>query len=372
VALTGRLASMTKEEFTELVESFGGKYATRLGGSTRVLVVGQRDLPIQPTGTLPATLRKARVLKRKDEDQLRIMSEEQFLADLGLQEHSKSIHQFHSTGSLTEALGVSRELIVAWVSAGLIKPAYSEHGVWHFEFRQVAAAKSLCELARKGVSVGRLRKSLDQLRAWMPEAEQPLETLSLLHGDGRLLVRLADGDLAGFDGQLHFDFSDEPASDAPMRITPTRSAADWYGLAVKQESERYFTEAESSYRKALELGGPDAKTCFGLANTLVAQGRLESAIERFRQAVEIDPQFSDAWNNLGSALAEHNQLPDACAAFRQALALDPDDSRASYNLADTLDDMGKNAEAVPHWRAFLRHNGTGQWAEHARSRLRRG
>jgi tetratricopeptide (TPR) repeat protein len=370
VALTGRLASMTRDDFVELIESHGARYTTHVGVGTGYLVVGQRDLPLQPVGTLPDTLRKALVLTRRGQAALRVMAEEQFLAELGLSEQSQSIHQFHSTASLTEALGVTRERIVAWVKAGLIAPAYTEHGVWHFEFRQVAAAKSLCDLARKGVTVGRLRKSLEQLRAWLPEAAGPLESLSLLHDDGRLLVRLADGDLAGFDGQLHFDFSGEPQPASSMRIAPgPRTAGEWYEAGLEQEEQGYHAEAESSYRHALMLAGPEAQVCFSLANVLAALDRKESAIERYRQSVEMDPRFGDAWNNLGALLAETSRVEEACDAFRKALAIDPEDIRAHYNLADALDDLGKPKEAEPHWKAYLRFDRTSQWAQYARSRL---
>ena len=43
----------------------------------------------------------------------------------------------------------------------------------------VSAAKTLCELARSGVTTPRLRKSLEQLKAWLPDAEQPLQQLAV-------------------------------------------------------------------------------------------------------------------------------------------------------------------------------------------------
>jgi tetratricopeptide (TPR) repeat protein len=239
------------------------------------------------------------------------------------------------------------------------------------------------------VSLKRMRKSLEQLRTWMPEAEQPLQQLAVLERDGRMLIRLAEGALAAPDGQLELDFDHAPdvdqaeddggadvgpclricAGDEQAMSQRHRTPVDWFDLAVEQQSAGLLDEAAASFREALLAGGPDAQTCFDLAGVLHALGRREQAIERYRQAVEIDPRFADAWNNLGTLLAEAGQLDDACAAFRRAIAIDANDSRAHYNLADTLDEMGLPREAAPHWKAFLRHDTASPWAAHARKRL---
>src|SRR6185436_16910603 len=124
----------------------------------------------------------------------------------------------YTTPTLCEVLGVAPGRVRAWVKAGLLSPADSRGGVWHFDFRQASAAKTLCDLARSGVTLARLRRSLEQLRAWLPEAAEPLHQLSLLE-DGQFLVRLEDGELAEPDGQLRIDF-DQPAAEQPAAEHP--------------------------------------------------------------------------------------------------------------------------------------------------------
>jgi tetratricopeptide (TPR) repeat protein len=260
------------------------------------------------------------------------------------------------------------------VKAGLIRPAETgPAGVWHFDFRQVSAAKTLVDLARSGVTLGRLRRSLERLRTWMPDAQQPLHQLSLLEG-GRLMVRLEGGDLAEADGQLHFDFNsggdEQEVEPGQMRLhAGPATAAQWYEQGVEQQAAGYAAEAVESYRQAMLLGGPDAQVCFDLAHALASLGRREQAAERYAQAVEVRPDFADAWVNLGTVLAELGQRDRACAAFRRALEIDGGDGRAHYNLADTLDEMGLNHEAAPHWEAYLRQDQASRWAAHARRRL---
>lgn len=397
VSLVGRFASMSRVQVGEIVQAHGGHYSSnRVARGTSLVVVGQKDWTLERDGSLPDALRVLRVMEARERVRVPVVSEEQFLEAIGLAGHAEAIHPLYTTGTLTELLGVSRDSVQGWVRAGLIAPARTVHGVWYFDFRQASAARTLCDLVRAGVSLKRMRKSLERLRDWMPEADVPLQQLAVLERDGQILVRLADGDLAAPDGQLHLDFehataptAGEAADDTEMdegsrlrigvgasaggagtaTLASRRSAPEWFDLAVEQHAAGFLEEAVASYREALLAGGPDARTCFDLGGALAALGRRPEATERYRQAVEIDPRFADAWNNLGTLLAETGRADDACSAFRRALSIDPDDARAHYNLADTLDEMGQPRQAAPHWRAFLRGDTTSPWAAHARRRL---
>lgn len=373
VVLVGRPASMTRGEFAELVSANGGRAENFVGRGVAVIVIGQRDWPVTDAGTLREPLRVARNFIRNENRRFHIISEQQFLTALGLESYRESVQRLYTLSTLTEVLGVSRQRIKAWVAAGLIRPAKVEYGVWYFDFREVSAAKKLSELFRSGVSLRRLRLSLEQLRRWIPEAQQPLDQVAVLEARGPMLIRLEDGDLAAADGQLHFDFREgEAEATAPPTlrlVTGPQTAAEWFEAGVEQEQAGYLEEAVESYREALLVGGPDAPTCFNLANALKALGRHEPALERYRQAVETDGHFADAWNNLGILLSETGRHEEACAAFRKALGLSPDDLRAHYNLADALDELGRPDEAAAHWRAYLRQDPMSQWAAYARQRL---
>lgn len=276
--------------------------------------------------------------------------------------------------TLCQILKVPEQRLRNWVKADLIQPVHIDHGVLYFDFKQVAAAKSLCELLTSGVTLGRVRRNLEHLRTWMPDVDQPLQQLAILERNGRLLVRLEQGELAEPDGgQYHFDFTDEPdPSASPMKIIPgPRTASEWFGQGLEQERHGYLAEAAGSYRQALLSGGPDATICFDLANVLRLLGEPQQAMERYLQAVEIDPKFSDAWSNLGLCLSELGKPEEACSAFRRAVDADPENYRAHFNLADTLDELGQTQDAAPHWRAFLRFDTESEHAEHARRRLGR-
>src|SRR5687768_1484139 len=329
VAYVGKLASMTREQFADVVASFGGQYSNgpALGAAAAVVVLGQESLPLTRDGDLLRGLRMARVMQRRGGRRITVLPEEQFLAGLGLESHREHVRRLYTTAMLTAVLDVSRDSVRAWVRAGLISPVATVSGVWQFDFQQVSAAKTLCELSAAGISAGKLRRSLNQLRQWLPEAQQPLQQLALLQGDGRVLLRVGEGDLAETTGQLQLFIPGEQSAAEPdtapfpMRLGPPppaepHDAAEWRRQALAQELDGYLDEAAESYRQALLAGGPDAQTCFDLALVLSNLGHKPEAAERYRQAIEIDPRYADAWNNLGDVLADLGRLDDACAAFR--------------------------------------------------------
>lgn len=93
------------------------------------------------------------------------------------------------------------------------------------------------------------------------------------------------------------------------------------GEEYKKKGNDYFVagkldEAESCYRKALEIAPENAEVCSNLGLLLQARGRIRDAIPLFRKAVEIKPDLVPAHNNLGSALLHLGEIE---AAFLIAL-----------------------------------------------------
>jgi DNA-binding transcriptional MerR regulator len=377
VTSIGRFASMSQREFEDLIKDSGARYVSR---RTRpdllsLVVIGEAEWPLDRSGTLWEYLRETRIKKLREGYQFRILSEKLFLEALGLRERAEGIHRLYTVSTMTELMGISRDQVRAWVRAGLIEPVTVVGGVWYFDFKQVSAAKTILELLNEPrVTVGGLIRQLRHLREWMPDVEQPLAQLSKIQMNGSLLLRLANGELAADDGQLHFDFekpADATDTAAPsMRLVMPMSASEWHHQGVQQEEAGYLAEAVESYREALLTGGPNLQISFDLAHALQQLDRREEAGERYRQIVEADPDHADAWNNLGVLLAQQERPAEACEAFRRALAADQANELARYNLADALDEIGRFDEAADHWRAYLRYDPASPRGAHARSRLK--
>jgi tetratricopeptide (TPR) repeat protein len=367
VAFTGRLASMTRAEAAKLVEAHGGTFVTVVSRHTSFLVVGQEGLPLTKDGALSNKLQKARNLDGAAD--ICILSEEEFFDRLGVAERSGGVHRLFSTAQLCRLLRVPRDRLRSWLRQGLIQPAETTQGVCLFDFQQVTSLKTLWDLSQAGVTAGQLRRSLEQLRQWLAGVDEPLAQLALIERDGRLLVRLNEGQLADPSGQLQFDFVVDATAPIVEGASAAPSADGWWELGNEQEENGQLEEAANSYRRALLTGGPRAELCFNLGNVLYTLEQREPAAEHFRQAVELDRSFVEAWNNLGNVLTELGQVEDALAAFREALKLQPAYADAHYNLADTLEQLRLFAEARPHWQAYLRLEPRGPWAQYARRRM---
>jgi tetratricopeptide (TPR) repeat protein len=366
VSYYGPLDLLTHEEFVELIERHQGRYVRYAHRAEfLLLVLGEGDLPVAPNG------------EPIDFHGRAVICESEFLRALGEHPHAEpAADRSFTAPALADLLKVPEARVMAWAKAGLLRPRAVEHGVFRFDFRQAAVARTLVQLTQAGVTPAKLRRSIERLGKWLPDLDEPLQQLSLLERNGPLLVRLESGELAEVDGQMRLDFEAEDAPPpAPVRLSAfapkPRTSTDWHELAVIQERSGLLAEAVASYRQALQVAGPQPQICFDLAHALAELGRFDQAAERYRQVTELDPQRADAWNNLGIVLTETGDSTGAIHAFHEALRRDPDDSQVHYNLADLLDEAGEAAEAAKHFRAFLRLSpADSPWAQHARDRCR--
>jgi tetratricopeptide (TPR) repeat protein len=315
VAITGKLASMSRDDAVERLAAAGARYVASPTESTALLVVGQGGPPLGDDGRPTRHLQEARRLQAAGAA-IEIVPEESFLARIGLDE--------------------------------------------------------LARLAAAGVKPTRIRRSLLELEGWWPEAAEALAQLEAIEKEGPLLVRTPGGALAETSGQLRLDF-DRPR-DAPPTDEEAAQAELWFRRGIRLEEEERTEEAIVAYAKALGFGMPRAELAFNLGNVLYAVERPEEAAQCFALATEIDAEYVEAWNNLGNALARTqstDRSDEALDAFRRALAIEPDYADAHYNLAESLAARGEIAAAREHWRAYLEQDPRSVWADEVRARLRR-
>jgi len=271
----------------------------------------------------------------------------------------------YSTDTLAEAIGVPAERICVWVAQGLLEAATEVEGAHYFNFKQMTAARTLRDLIESGTSLKKLRLGMKRLKKWLPDA-RPQQRL--VAGDAGPLVRVDDDVAAEPDGQLRLEFIADDGAPVPLSALP-QTAQGWFDLGTDHYAAGRLDDAVATFRRALQVGGPDARIAFALAHALAESGNHEQAAERYLQVVELDPQDADAWTNLATVLCALDQHEAACDAYRQALEIRPADARAHYNLADALDELGRRDDAAPHWQAYLKCDSTSHWAAHARKRL---
>lgn len=120
-------------------------------------------------------------------------------------------------------------------------------------------------------------------------------------------------------------------------------------LAHYQEAARLESSA-SSHRDRTILG----EILVNYGNALMAAGRPADATSRYEEALRVDPSLAVAAFNLGCVLMDTGQLPEAATRFEQALRANPDYTPAHNNLGSVLLRQGRTAEALTHYEAALR------------------
>ncbi len=98
-----------------------------------------------------------------------------------------------------------------------------------------------------------------------------------------------------------------------------------------------FSNAEISYRNALEKDRHSLPAIYNLANTLYRQQKFNDATNEFQKAATLskanNEQASTVFHNLGNSLFQQQKYADSIEAYKKALRLNPKDNDARKNLA---------------------------------------
>jgi tetratricopeptide (TPR) repeat protein len=104
-------------------------------------------------------------------------------------------------------------------------------------------------------------------------------------------------------------------------------------------------EAENLLSQAFKMEPENALVNFNLGLLRVEMGKLADAERHLRSALNTDPAMARAAYNLAVILAE-DRLEEAIEMCRQAHKIQPGDPRYAYTLAFYLEKKGRRGEAV--------------------------
>jgi tetratricopeptide (TPR) repeat protein len=383
VAVVGKLASMPRRKFEQLVRDHGGSIATHIAADTDVVIVGDETQEGDPLAAAKASLSDA-ARQSWHEGQLKFVRESELWAQLGLVDAEPEVKRLYTPVMLAELVRAPARAVRHWHRKGHLEAERVVGRLPYFNFEQVRVAQRLTELLVAGCSLAQIDRKLDEMARLRPEAMRPLSDNAVVVVGRRLYVRLGE-QLAEPSGQLILDF-DLPqtataanlAAEATIPIAAARTSAsvtaeslatdDLRSLADDFEEAGEPERAIEVYRSILMSGDFSAEDHFSLAELLYRNGDLAAARERYYAAIELDDDYVEARANLGCLLAEQGESVLAEAAFRGALEYHPEFADAHFHLARLLDSLNQSREAARHWQRFLELAPASPWAEEALDR----
>jgi tetratricopeptide (TPR) repeat protein len=268
---------------------------------------------------------------------------------------------------------ISSRQLQAWERAGLIP---------HLElysFQDLGQLRTLRALRAESVPSASIRESILAMKAVAGMANPLLEARIVRTGT-RLAFRHRGSVVDPIRRQLLFDFERSGGEDSsssgpsPLRrldAPAERNIQELFQAAVQAEETGDKQRAVELYEEILELDPGYAAACINLGTVFFHMRQYGRAEELYRRATEADPEYVLAYFDLGNVLDELERLEESIAAYVKAVTLAPRYADAHYNLALAHERTGENRLALRHWRAYLKLDNRGPWADHARGQIRK-
>ena len=276
----------------------------------------------------------------------------------------------YSRQDVLRILQISSRQLQGWERAGLIasQQAYS--------FQDLGQLRTLRSLRQEDVPASCIRHSIIAMKAVAGMANPLLEATVVRTGSTRIAFRHHGAMVDPIRRQLLFDFEragqkDAVAEPEPMRHPgeSQRRLQDLFLAAVQAEEGGDKQHAIEIYREILAADQSYAAAYINLGTIYFHLRQFDRAEELYRRASEQDPEYVLAFFDLGNVLDELNRMEESIAAYRHAVSLAPGYADAHYNLALALERKGELRQALRHWRAYLRLDRNGPWADHARNQI---
>jgi len=272
-------------------------------------------------------------------------------------------------------LQISSRQLQAWERAGLIsqKDLYT--------FQDLGQLRTLRSLREEDVPAASIRDSILAMKAVAGMANPLLEARVVRTGT-RLAFRLQGAMVDPIRRQLLFDFEKrsgpelastawQPSPPRPGSASGLRGVHERFHEAVQAEEAGEKQRAITLYQEILSLDPQYAAACINLGTIFFHMRQYARAEELYRRATEADPGYTLAYFDLGNVLDELERLSESIAAYEKAVALSPHYADAHYNLALAYERTGQSRLALRHWRAYVKLDNRGPWADHARGQIRR-
>jgi Ca-activated chloride channel homolog len=108
---------------------------------------------------------------------------------------------------------------------------------------------------------------------------------------------------------------------------------------IKEYEKQKFSEAEISFRKALDRNQDSYPADYNMANSLYKQKKFNDAAGQYQVLQKKEPgqdRMADLYHNLGNSFLEQQNYDKSIEAYKNSLKLRPSDEDTRYNLAYAL------------------------------------
>jgi tetratricopeptide (TPR) repeat protein len=278
----------------------------------------------------------------------------------------------YSRHEVLRILQIGSRQLHGWERAGLIEQKQC------YTFQDLGQLRTLRALREEDVSAASIRNSIVAMKA-VAGMTNPLVEARLVRTTGsRIGFRYHGAIVDPIRRQLFFDFDRLECPEAISSPTPLhypdfngqQIVQDRFLEAVQAEEEGEREQASKLYHEILTLDPTYAPAHINLGTIHFHLRQFDLAEEFYRSATLADPTYVLAFFDLGNALDELQRFDESIAAYRQAIALAPRYADAHYNIALAYEHRGQYRLALRHWESYLRLDGSGLWADHARGQIR--
>jgi tetratricopeptide (TPR) repeat protein len=269
----------------------------------------------------------------------------------------------YSSREVADLLDVPIEQVRALARAGLITARKDQRGHYRFAFQDLVLLRAARALREARVSTRQIWRALRAIREQLPK-DRSLASVRIVREGDAVIVKDRDAAWEPLSGQETLDFSVQEltrsvaplvrahASDADSEADTT--AQQWCELGVAFEVVDAARDAESAYRRALDLDRDHVDSLINLGRLSHAEGRLEEAEDLYRRVLAVAHDHVTALFNLAVVLEDRGQLGEALAGYQRVLQLDPQLADAHFNLSRIYERRGEQQAARRHLASYRR------------------
>jgi tetratricopeptide (TPR) repeat protein len=278
----------------------------------------------------------------------------------------------YSRADVRRKFGLSERQLKSWERRRLIPEANS------YSFSDLVAFQTLIKLRENKIRPQEISRAMESLHEKLGWVKQPLSELRVVSDGRRIAVHLSGQKMEAVSGQILFDFDASELGGVKsfpprkLKVSQTRESEVWFQKGLElEETGAPVEDAVGAYQKVLELNPGAAGALVNLGTIYYRLRKFDEAEKHYLAAIQADPGYPLAQFNLGNLYDELGRIPEAVDFYRRALVLNPRYGDAHFNLALLCERQGDALKAVHHWKAYLKLDHSGQWAEIARKQLDR-